>query len=165
MIYATLATLPDLSSVHPGLNSAITALRAENWADRDAGRYELDGSRLVAIVNRYQTQADPAAEVWEAHRRFLDVQYLVSGAEAMGYARWERRPPTKMPYDDARDVEFFQSGSLRIPLAAGEVMIFFPHDVHAPGLVADPQVGPQPVVKVVVKVAIDWDSASTPPAR
>jgi YhcH/YjgK/YiaL family protein len=49
------------------------------------GRHELDGKRLFALVSDYTPK--PLAECrWEAHRRYLDLQYLVSGIERMGVA-------------------------------------------------------------------------------
>ncbi len=50
------------------------------------GRHDLDGDDLFALVQEYTTRAADEC-VWEAHRRYIDVQFVVTGAERMGVAR------------------------------------------------------------------------------
>jgi YhcH/YjgK/YiaL family protein len=118
------------------------------------GRYELDGERLFAIVQRYQTK--PLVEAaWEAHRRYLDVQYVAEGVERMGCAPLDPRLAIKQPYDAGRDVVFFDAWGDLFEVAAGSFAVFGPRDVHAPGLVAGPSAEPADVLKVVVKCRIE----------
>jgi len=84
----------------------------------------------------------------EAHRRYIDVQYVLSGADEMG---WRALSDCKSPggYDAARDIEFFtDEPAAWATVSTGEFAIFFPHDAHAP------LTGRGDIHKVVVKVAV-----------
>ena len=64
---------------------AFKFLREENPAEMAAGKYEIDGSNIYALVQSYETKPEEKG-VWEAHRKYIDIQYLVSGTERVGYA-------------------------------------------------------------------------------
>ena len=53
----------------------------ESLAD---GRYELDGSNVFALVQRYTSKPE-ADGIWEAHRLHADLQFVVAGEERIGY--------------------------------------------------------------------------------
>ena len=134
----------------PRVRQALEYLRTTDMAAVALGRHELDGDRLFALVQEYDTRP-PDACVWEAHRRYIDVQYVVRGLERMGHARLGQLAEREA-YDPARDVVFFEPGNKYVTVPAGTFAIFGPDDVHAPcGAVASPS----PVRKVVVKAAID----------
>lgn len=134
----------------PRVRQALEYLRTTNMAAVAIGRHELDGDRLFALVQEYNTRP-PDACVWEAHRRYIDVQYVVHGAERMGHARLGQ-VAEREAYDPARDVAFFEPGTKFVTVPAGTFAIFGPDDVHAPcGALAEPSA----VRKVVVKAAID----------
>jgi YhcH/YjgK/YiaL family protein len=113
------------------------------------GRYELEGDRIYCLVQRYQTRPD---NVFEAHRRYADVQFLIAGRETILWAPLADLTVTQ-PYEASRDVEFFARPERFTPvrLAAGQFAVFFPDDGHAPGLEWG---GPADVVKAVVKVRV-----------
>jgi biofilm protein TabA len=134
----------------PGLAKAFEFLRTLDVAKLVDGRNPIEGDRLFAMLNRYHTK--PHAEaVWESHRKYLDVQYIVSGTEWMGYVPLDRAPAIKTPYDAVRDVQFYEPGSDGFVMTAGQFAVFYPEDIHAPGLMAGRAVD---VVKIVVKVAV-----------
>ncbi|MHB1035641.1 MAG: YhcH/YjgK/YiaL family protein [Pirellulales bacterium] len=117
------------------------------------GRYELDGDRLFAMVQRYVTRP-PSAAKWEAHRQYVDVQYVVEGVERIGYAPLVDGLPVVEAYDAAKDLAFFDAGGDLVTVRAGSFAIFTPQDLHAPGLAAESS-GPAEVRKVVVKCRVD----------
>jgi biofilm protein TabA len=136
--------------VPPRVRQALEYLRAANMAAAPVGRHELDGDRLYAIVQEYMTKpADQCA--WEAHRRYVDVQYIVHGAERIGHAPLARSGE-RVPYDRDRDVTLYYPGSQYVTLSSGMLAIFGPDDVHSPGGAVD---HPRAVRKVVMKAAID----------
>ena len=53
------------------------------------------------------------------------------------------------PYDAAKDIVFFDARGDLFRVRAGQIAIFAPHDLHAPGLAAGSV--PSEVLKVVVK--------------
>jgi YhcH/YjgK/YiaL family protein len=136
----------------PGIAAALDFLRKTDFSRMEVGRHDLDGSRLFAVVQRYHPR--PLADaIWEAHRRYLDVQYVVEGAERMGYVPLTAGLTVKQPYDEHNDAAFFAAWGDLFEASAGTFAIFSPHDVHAPGLMADPGATGE-VLKVVVKVAV-----------
>ena len=96
------------------------------------GRYDLQGDDLSMRVQTYET-APPAGKRLESHRRYIDIQYLVSGREVIYYQ------PTSLlhdstAYDAAKDVQFHQGPDDRpVYLEAGNFTVFWPHDGHRPG--------------------------------
>src|SRR5262249_18280705 len=69
------------------------------------GRYEILGDDVFAMVQSYDTKPQEAGR-WEAHRRYADIQFMISGRERMGVAPLERMK-SQAPYDADKDVEFF----------------------------------------------------------
>jgi YhcH/YjgK/YiaL family protein len=137
----------------PRIAAALDWLGTTDLGCLPPGRHELDGPRLVAIVQRYRTR--PLGEaIWEAHRRCVDVQYVVEGTERMGYRPLEDGLVVKQPYDDERDAVLFDTWGDLVEVRSGSFAIFAPQDVHAPGLVAGPAGQPGEVLKIVVKVAV-----------
>lgn len=111
-------------------------------------RVELDGEALVALHQVYRTR-DPAEARFEAHRRYIDLQFIHSGEERLRFATLASGRSIG-PYDPERDVAFFASDEgMDLLLRAGMVAIFYPEDLHAPSLWVT---GPDRVAKTVVKV-------------
>jgi len=134
------------------LARAVEFLRRKDLAALKDGRVEIEGERLFALVQRYEP--DPAAEtVFEYHRKFIDVQYIVSGAEVIGWAPAARMRVSR-PYDADKDVCL---GSVRagewtpVRLTEGQLAVFYPEDAHAPKL---PAGAAAPVMKIVIKAAV-----------
>jgi len=138
------------STLPPHVRRAIEYLRTTEMASVPQGRYELDGDRLVALVQEYTTKAAADCK-WEAHRKYIDVQYVVRGVERMGYVDIAAVREVEK-YDADRDVAFFEPGHNYVTVPAGTFAVFWPHDVHSPQCAVDE---PSPVRKVVVKVAVE----------
>lgn len=146
--YAKYANLPA------ALYRAIEYVGSTDFSHVESGQYELDGKRMVSIVNRYQTKTMDKA-VWESHRKYIDVQFVAGGHERFGWVDRAIAPPVTTDYNEAKDVMFYEPGVETYDAPAGTFMIFYPDDVHAPGLATGVPPKPAEVVKVVVKVAVD----------
>ena len=84
---------------------------------------------------------------FEAHREYLDLQYILEGDEQMEYA--DLKYVTEVsPYVAENDAAFYQGEGSRLKLHAGDFVIFYPTDAHKPGL------GNGTVRKVVVKIPV-----------
>jgi len=130
--------------------AALDYLRQTDFSKVADGRHELDGDRLYVMVQQYQTR--PLAEAtWEAHRQYLDVQYVIQGAERIGYAALRDNVTVQRPYDAEKDVIFFDAAGDFVSLRVGDFVIFSPHDIHAPGLALSPVGALGNVRKAVVK--------------
>ena len=117
------------------------------------GRQVLEGENIYAIVQRYTTK--PMAQArFEAHRRYADVQFIVTGREKVLWAPLESLRDVAEPYSTEKDITFFDMvpEPVSVDLRAGQFAVFFPEDGHAPGL---EWASPGDVLKVVVKVRVE----------
>lgn len=135
------------------LAAALEYLARTDFSQVPNGKQELDGDRMYANVQRYQSRGMEEM-VWEAHRKYFDVQYIVSGAEKMGHINLHdgltsSSLTVKTPYDAADDAELYNAHGHFVIVRAGNFAVFFPQDVHAPCLTAGQK--PEDVFKVVVK--------------
>lgn len=136
----------------PDLRKAIAFLRQPHVNNLPDGRVEIDGIRVFAIVQRYETAMTDAPK-FECHRTYIDIQFLVSGEEVIAWAPVEQMNISE-PYDSDKDICFGTlAGSTWTPvlLRAGQAAVLYPEDAHAPKLAVDL---PSPVMKIVVKVAV-----------
>ncbi|HXW08042.1 MAG TPA: YhcH/YjgK/YiaL family protein [Vicinamibacterales bacterium] len=129
------------------LRRVLTYLRTTDLAGLPVGRHPIEGDRIFALVQDYTTRP-PDECVWEAHRRHIDVQYVVRGVERIGWVPLAHAVERRA-YDPERDVALFDPGRDYVTVRAGMFAIFTPHDVHSPSVAAGE---PAPVRKVVVKV-------------
>ena len=115
----------------------------------EPGRYEIEDDNIFAIVNEYETKNVNDC-VLEAHRKFIDIQYICSGVELIGVAPLVNQIPTK-EYDETKDCAFFNEETSFVKMTGGMFAIFFPDDLHMPGVKTD---SISKVKKVVIKVRI-----------
>lgn len=111
------------------------------------GRHEIDSSNIYAMVQSYETKTKEKG-IWEAHRRYIDVQYIVNGVELIGYANIGHLKAGE--YDDDRDFLPLQGDGDFFEVKAGTFVILLPQDAHMPGIAAST---PQTVDKIVLKIS------------
>lgn len=131
------------------IQTALEWLQKTHLAGMSPGRYEIDGSNVYALVQEYTSKPREQGKL-EAHRKYIDVQYIVSGVEQIGYANTEDARVT-VPYDESKDALFVESPCDFVTMRAGMFMLLGPNDAHMPGITA---ISPQPVKKVVVKITV-----------
>lgn len=143
---AAFAHLDEVFRPHSAAAQRVAAI-----AVGETKRIELaDGA--FALEQAYWTKAR-AEGFFESHRRYIDVQVIVEGTEAMEVADLAHTPPGAA-YDGERDLikHAEPSHAGRLMLRGGDAAVFFPADVHMPSLRAGEQA--QLVRKVVVKVPV-----------
>ena len=151
MILDSLSNSALYSLISPRLADGFRFLRATDLKKIPAGRIEIAGASIFAIVQDYQTK--PVEQgFWESHRRHIDIQYVVSGAERIGHSPIDRLAVTD-PFNDEKDLIKFAGSGDWVTVREGQFTVFFPHDGHMPGIQIDGG-GATPVRKVVVKVAV-----------
>jgi len=149
MILSSLPQVARLERLHPLFPAAFRFLREESARkDLPDGRTDIDGDHLY-ILAMQGVGRPPAEAPLETHRRYIDIQYVVSGIDRIGW-----KPVADCGsgrgYDEARDLELFDvKPDTWFEVSAGQLAVFFPDDAHAP--LANPGV---PLYKIVVKVAV-----------
>ncbi len=133
-----------------GIHAALEYLAKKDFSALAPGRYDIEGDHVFALVQKYETRPRNKG-IWEAHRKFIDVQYIAAGIELMGYA-----PTGKLaliePYTAEKDVVLMTGEGDFLTARPGMFFIFFPGDAHMPGIARDK---PAAACKVVIKVAVD----------
>jgi YhcH/YjgK/YiaL family protein len=114
-------------------------------------RIEVDGDLVFALPQSYPTRPLEQCR-FESHRLYIDIQFVVSGAEGMGWAPVGALDVSEV-HDPARDVAFYSLPAryATVPVHAGEFALFFPVDGHMPGLALP---GIPGVRKVVMKIRV-----------
>ena len=112
-------------------------------------RFDL-GDGAFALEQVYRSKPRPDG-FFEAHRRYIDVQAIFEGEEWMEVADLSRATE-RVAYNPDRDLLVFHdiASASRWNVRAGEAAIFYPADVHMPGLC--PESGSAVVRKTVIKV-------------
>lgn len=148
MIVDRIENSPLYTALGDRIRLALEHIRTADFTRREVGRYDLDGDNLFVILNDYET-VSPKEGHLEGHRKYIDVQYLVWGTEWIGYAPLAGQTIVT-DYDDADDCILYQGAATFVPFVAGMFAVFFPQDLHLPGVGEIPAL----VRKVVVKVKI-----------
>lgn len=152
MIIDTLANSEKYYPVHKNLQQAFDAIKNALNKDMPVGKYEIEGKDLFISVQEYNTKLEENAR-FEAHRKYIDIQYIVSGEEVVEVTDLAKTSVTT-EYNEEKDVEFYSAKGRvwRGSLTAGEYGIFFPNDVHRPAIAVDGV--PAPVKKILVKIKL-----------
>ena len=117
----------------------------------EIGRYELSGKDVFAMVQEYQPKENSGT--FESHKNYIDIQYILSGKEYMECANQENCEMLT-PYDSEKDIAIYTCGGYRQRLECedGDFAIFYPDDVHNPGVkLFESRV----VRKIVVKIKVN----------
>ena len=149
MILDKLENAELYSSISENLKKGFDFLKNTNLAALEIGKYEIDGKNVFAIVSEYDSKAHQDCRL-EAHRVYADIQYIVSGREAIGFASLNGQTVTS-EYLPEKDIVFFSGETTQMIVEAGMFAVFYPQDVHRPCMQIN---GPEKVKKVVVKVKI-----------
>lgn len=148
MIIDNLANAANYFHLHPLFGEAFEYLKQIDIKAMHTGTTEIKGSLLKASV--VETQLKPEAEArLETHRKYIDIQIPVSGAERYGWRSLSSLTNSETGYDEANDIEFFcERPSTLVTLYPGEFVIFSPEDGHAP------LVGEGLIKKIILKIAV-----------
>ena len=151
MVTDTLAQCCRYTGLSPRFAAAFEFLE-QLPASQPAGRHDLDGDHCFALVQSYTTRPLAAAK-FEAHRQYVDIQFVRSGRETILWSPLATLTQVTGPYVAERDIAFFANPPHWTPLRlhGGQFAIFFPADGHAPGIECD---GATEVRKVVIKVRV-----------
>jgi YhcH/YjgK/YiaL family protein len=114
------------------------------------GRYDINKDKVFAIVQEYTTV--PGNEIqWEAHRKYIDIQYIFEGSELI-HCTNIREMPSDTIYNEEKDCLLYDfNGGIQLKMDTGNFAIFYPHDMHKPMCMID---SPSKVKKIIIKVAV-----------
>lgn len=106
-------------------------IKDNNLVCLEGGRYEL-GNECYASISEYDTKKDEEI-IYEAHKQYIDVQYLISGREIVWLTKKENSVCIR-EYDDVGDYALYKSEKAEPTiLSSGNFLVLQPDDLHAPG--------------------------------
>ncbi len=143
--------LEKFKSIHPRFSEAFDFLKkavSENFED---GNYEIDGKEIYAFISSYTTKTEADAK-FEAHRKYIDIQCILSGTEVIGFEAADEVELLE-DYKDGNDICFYglNKNYDKIVLNKGEFTIIMTDELHAPCLSLNNE--PCDVKKIVVKIS------------
>lgn len=133
-------------NLHPGFAKAFDFIRKTDFSKLVDGKYEIDGKNIFAMVQEYKTK--DIAKL-EGHRKYIDIQFLHSGVEQIAYANLENQ--IIISDDEEKDLAFYEGEGSFIKLESQMFAIFFPQDLHMPGIKIT---NANKVKKIVIKVRV-----------
>jgi YhcH/YjgK/YiaL family protein len=133
-------------------DKAFTFLKNNDLSKLEIKRYDIDGDNLYAPVSEYVTKNEEDAK-FEAHRKYIDIQYVIKGEEQMSVAPLSSLKEVTEQYNETKDVGFMTvNDSKSYNAGPDRFFIFFPSDIHRPSV----KIGQNAQVKkIVVKVKVD----------
>ena len=115
--------------------------------NQEPGKYEIDGDNAYAIVTEAPSKTPEMAK-WEAHEKYIDIQYVIRGEEKIGVTPLSNATVSK-PYDETNDYANYEAEGELYTAKPGTFFLFFPKDVHRPNILIE---GFEVVKKVVIKI-------------
>jgi len=147
MIFDSLANFSTYNGAHHLFPIVHDYLQGRDLAALPLGRHDIAGG-IHAIVNKYKT-LHPEETFIECHRKFIDIQIMLHGAEKIGVCLTDNCE--QLAYNERQDFQTLKGEVDIITLRQGYFAIFFPQDGHMPQLQLD---GPEDVKKLVIKVPV-----------
>lgn len=149
MIMDSLDKAEKYFNLHPAFKNVFTFLREKNLSELSLGRHDIDGDRLFCKIEKRPGRTRTESRL-EAHRKYIDIQYVITGNDEMGWKPVSDCKIIDMPYDEKEDVMIFKDEPVSwTNVPAGSFAIFFPEDSHAPLVSMDE------IHKIVFKVAVE----------
>lgn len=152
MIIDKIENLPLYLPLNSGIEPALEFINDFLKEPVVAGKYEIDGEKVFAMVQSYETKPRAGA-LFEAHKKFIDLQFMFKGKERILCAPIDNLTQESEEYSAGNDIAFFsgETGTDLI-LNEGVFTLLFPQDAHMPCLRVNEA---ESVTKIVIKIMAD----------
>lgn len=155
MIFGNVHHEPQLSAYPKGIQTALKFLAETDFLAMEPGVHPIDGEQIFAQVIDCTTEPRSAKRP-EVHRKYVDVQFIVTGKERIAFYPDEGDHEVDEELLSTRDIIFYKNNpnakEQSVLMEPGNFAVFFPWDVHIPSISID---GECAVRKIVVKVSMD----------
>ncbi|QEC52139.1 YhcH/YjgK/YiaL family protein [Anseongella ginsenosidimutans] len=151
MIFDEIKNASFYYNLHPYIREGLEFLiNHDDLMNLAVGKQDIDGDNVFALVQEYQTK-EFNEEMWEAHRKYYDLQFVVDGVENIAISHINDISP-RTEYNVGDDYRLFKGIGAKIKVTRGQFLLLSPKDVHQPGLIATE---PGHVKKIVLKIRIE----------
>ena len=135
----------------PALYQALDYLDSLPDRELPAPHVALDGDRLFCNLVTFTSKPEDQC-LYEAHRNYIDLHFIVSGVERIATADVCSLTP-EVPYTQEKDIEFLKGDADGYyELNPGQFMVCFPSDAHKVAMMRD---RPAEVKKIVFKIKME----------
>jgi YhcH/YjgK/YiaL family protein len=111
---------------------ALNFLKNTDFSSMKPGIYQVSGDDIFYMINDYKTK--PVKDgILEGHKKYIDIQSIITGSELIGYAPLSNQLETEV-YDSEKDYALYKGHSSLVQMKPGMFAIFYPNDLHMPGL-------------------------------
>jgi len=148
MIYDNIRNIDNYMGISSNLDNAFYNLKTMDISTLKPGKNEIIGDKLFVMLFDYTT-IDPSEAVYEAHKKYVDIQLVLKGHE---YIRCfpKNEAEVTQSYDEKGDVELFKiSDGLDLLLRPGNFVLYMPEEIHAPKIKTTDS---SEITKVVLKI-------------
>jgi YhcH/YjgK/YiaL family protein len=148
MIFDHMDQAHRYTSLHPLFAQAFAFLRTADLSKLKPGRNEIDGDKLFVMFDQKPGRGRSGARL-ESHRKYIDIQLTMSGAEEIGWKRTGLCNEITEPFKPDGDIQFYGDAPIAwVAVPPKHFTIFWPEDAHAPlGGTGD-------LEKLIVKIAV-----------
>ena len=138
MIIDTLENIGNYASLNPLFADAIEFIKNNDLAALEPGKHTIKGDDLFVNIQVAKGKTKEEA-VLEYHRKMIDIQIPLSGAESYGYT-----PVAQLPegdFDEQKDMAKLPGIPSQSIVTCTKNMfaIFYPQDGHAPCITDEPE--------------------------
>lgn len=152
MIVDRFENLPLYFSSVSGLDKAAKFLCDFANGEIKDGHYDIDGDKVYANVSTYSPKEFDYDMLFEAHRKYIDLQAVIAGGERIDWAPLTGLEQQSEEYSKGGDAAFYSGNAhINVCLAAGEFALLLPEDAHKPCIKS----GFDTVTKAVIKIAVE----------
>lgn len=147
MIFDRIEEQEKYYGLHPLMENAFAFL-AEG-VTLEPGRYDLEGGMYATVM---EGDTKPLDEVpFEAHRDYIDLQYVFAGAERMAWAHVQELEQVS-EYDEEKDCYFLEGEGTTVSVKPSSFYVLFPSDAHKPSRHREM---PKHFKKIVIKIPVE----------
>lgn len=154
MILDTISNAKQYEVLSPRLAGALKAAADYPTNPYVIGKTELDGDNLFLLACSYDTKSFGQESLMEAHRKYVDIMYMVEGEEIIYVKPTYDLRELIMKYDPVKDALLAKvdDNSTAVRLHAGQFVVLYPQDAHCPGCSI---ISSETVKKIIVKMSVE----------
>ncbi|CAK7029548.1 MAG: hypothetical protein DELT_02724 [Desulfovibrio sp.] len=144
----------DKAYLSPAFGKAFAFLAGKDLPALPDGRHDIDGDTIFALVQAPTTEPAKVRR-FEAHAKYFDIQFLISGEEKQLYAANAQGATVTEDALAERDILFYTvpASHNAVILTPGSYAVYAPHELHAPN--CDASVPGCTLKKIVFKIHKD----------
>lgn len=132
MIVDSLASLGNYISLCPRFETVCAYLETVDLNTLEDGKYIIDGDDVFMSVASGELRPIQKAAL-EVHNEYIDIQVVLGGGETFGWRDRLKCSSARGEYSPANDILFYDDPiPVCVTLSAGDMVVFFPGDAHAP---------------------------------